>query len=580
MDGDPVAPRWRRRLLRALFALVGLWLVAAGALVVLGVRAGERGRDELTAIEHRIDVADVLAGDRDVLRAARQQFADADRRLSHPLVRPLRVVPVLGRQLRAASGIASSTSDLLGAGQRAVDAVADAVEDGIGTGAERLELLDQVQAELAQLAAEVDGVDLGPDDALVGPLDRARREAARRIDDLRTGLHDAAAVLHAIDEILTGPTDYLVLAANNAEMRTGSGMFLSIGRVHFADGSITVDEFRPATELQLVDPVPLPHQIERLWGWAGPGREWRSLGLTPRFPVNASLAAAMWEAGGGEPVDGVLALDVLGLQHLLRATGPVTVGGARVSADGVVPLLLREQYIGIDSDDDNAARREQLSGVAHAVVAELGSGGFDAGDLADALRSAQRGRHLLLWSSEREAQRAWELAGASGELDARSLAVGVANIGGNKLDPFLDVTGRLDAERAAGGMVDVALEVEVRNETPAGQPDYVLGGDPSGGYRGVVVGWLPGEARDVAVSGGAVLASGPDGPGETVGVGIDVPRGGEARVRIEFALPGAAATRIQLVPSARVPRIDWEVFGRPVDDRRQRLDLAPPPPRR
>ena len=57
----------------------------------------------------------------------------------------------------------------------------------------------------------------------------------------------------------------------------------------------------------------------------GSVRGWTSVtwGLTPQFNVTAPLAARMWTALTGQQVNGVMALDVVGVKQLLVATGPV-----------------------------------------------------------------------------------------------------------------------------------------------------------------------------------------------------------------------------------------------------------------
>ena len=44
--------------------------------------------------------------------------------------------------------------------------------------------------------------------------------------------------------ILQGPQTYLVLAANNAEMRAGSGAFLDVGVATTSDGSVDLERLR------------------------------------------------------------------------------------------------------------------------------------------------------------------------------------------------------------------------------------------------------------------------------------------------------------------------------------------------
>ena len=62
--------------------------------------------------------------------------------------------------------------------------------------------------------------------------------------DARVRLTKAAAVSSVVATILQGPQTYLVLAANNAEMRAGSGAFLDVGVATTSDGSVNLQWLR------------------------------------------------------------------------------------------------------------------------------------------------------------------------------------------------------------------------------------------------------------------------------------------------------------------------------------------------
>ena len=123
--------------------------------------------------------------------------------------------------------------------------------------------------------------------------------------------------------------------------------------------------------------------LQRNWGWLSPSLDMRNLGTTPRFDVTAPLAARMWTALTGQPINGVIAIDVVGVRQLLEATGPVDVNGQEVSADNVGQYLLHDQY---ESLTDNAA---------------------DAGDREDALGSLARGGDQPAPGSVPRSHRAW-----------------------------------------------------------------------------------------------------------------------------------------------------------------------------
>ena len=510
------------------------------------------------------------------LREAGDAFGRARRGLDSPPVLPLRVLPVVGRQVRSARALAGAADDIATIGTRAVEEARAALAQPRGTGPERVALLRRLGAAAARFERELAAVDLGPGRALVDPLAERRAELADRLDEVRVAMGRGATVASGLADLLAGPRTYLVIGANNAEMRAGSGMFLSIGLLTFADGTMSLGGFRPAPELLLAPeraPPIADADLAARWGWMEPNREWRNLAATPRFAANAELAAAMWRAGEGEEVEGVVMVDPVALRGLLTSTGPVAAGDVTVSADNVLSLLLHDQYAGIDEGGDaaQAARREMLGVIAAATLAAVQGQEGDVGALATAFGEMAAGRHLMAWSRRPADQAMWEAAGVTGALTERSLSVAVLNRGGNKLDPFLDVDAALHVETSAAGGAGHAVELAVtmRNTVPEGENRYVAGGGhrgledlAPGDYRGLVSVNVPAFATEVEVEGDpALAAAGPDGPTTVVAWEIRIDRGQTATAVVRFRLPDELR-RLTVEASGRFPPVGWSAEGR------------------
>lgn len=97
---------------------------------------------------------------------------------------------------------------------------------------------------------------------------------AGELGDARVSLAKARAGARTALALVTGPRRYLVVAANNAEMRAGSGMWLQGGALTTGDGALDLESMR---SLHLdVDPpdgavVPTGDLADR-WGFTGPAR--------------------------------------------------------------------------------------------------------------------------------------------------------------------------------------------------------------------------------------------------------------------------------------------------------------------
>jgi len=472
--------------------------------------------------------------------------------------------------------LSSAAEEVSTIGSGFVGQVHDVLDQPHGAGPQRVESLRQLSRLSSTAARQLAAVDTGPDQALVGPLARKHDQFVRQLDDARTRLAKAAGVSAVTATILQGPQTYLVLAGNNAEMRSGSGAFLEVGTAATADGTVHLGDLGPSGRLALAPgQVAVTGDLERNWGWLQPGVDWRNLGLTPQFDVTAELASRMWAARTGQQVDGVLALDIVGLRQIMTATGPVQVGALTLTASNVEQYLLHDQYAGLsDNSSGNAAREDALGSIASAVLRQLQGQSTDLRSLASAVSGAVAGRHLMVWSANPKDQAAWVAAGASGTLTATSLAVTLLNQGGNKLDQYLAVSVHVDTRPDRTG-TEVTLTTTLHNRTPGGQSQFVAGPYPGlplayGDYSGVMADYLPGAARDVSMTGaGQLSANGAQGRSWLVAAPIVVRRGASATVVVRFHLPTAHGT-MTVVPSARVPVERWTADGRAFTDERSR----------
>ncbi len=563
----PVAAprRWALRL--ALVAVPIVWLVACAVL-------GWSARGDITDAEHRVDLAQsnslaqIIDGKGvDQLRKAESELRQGHDSLSSPIVAPLRILPVVGRQIDSALALSEASSEALDAGLDALAVVRKTIDrEGVAP-EERPEMLATLADEADKAHRRLLVLDLGPDEGLVGPLADARADFAERLERTTRDLDRARSGLRQFGALLAGKARYLLLAANNAEMRAGSGMFLSAGELFIDNGRLGVTEMRSVTDIDLLDPgeIAVDPELQATWGWAQPGRDLRDIGVTPRFDVSADLAARMWEKTQGGQVDGVMALDPIVLQALLKAVGPVKVNGRSIGANNVVDQLLHQQYVDFENnaDRDRSGRKAMLGAVAEGAFLSFDRFKWDATTLANGLAQAAQGRHLMLWSRNPAMQEAWVKAGIAGTLEKRSLMVSVLNYSATKLDQFLQVDTEMDLIRDTTG-VSVKLVISISNNTPPGEPGYIVGPFPGSDlkaatYGGVLTVNVPGEATALRIEGLDSLAvDGADGPTRVIGESFSLDAGTARKTTITFHLPkGARMLRIE--PAARVPAMRWKV---------------------
>jgi hypothetical protein len=554
------------------------WLVAVGA-TLLGARASSsEAIDELERARRAMARGEFERAERALVRAE-EGLGDAKGSLGAPWMAPLRLLPVAGRQVESAQALSGAGRDAARVALDALFSVRAGLESGVGPGPGRASFLRDVADVARSSRARLVALDLGPDRGLLGPLADARERLEGELLASVGDLERASLVSAGLASVLDGPRTYLVLASNNAEMRAGSGMFLMAGLLSAEDGRFQVGELVSTHELTLPGSgVAVEPDVASIWGWTHPEREWRSLGATPRFDATAEHAVRMArEAFGVEP-DGVLSVDPVAFEALLRVVGPVEAAGKRLRAANVRQELLHDQYESVpDSEAGQTVRRDRLGALAVEALGRLDDERWRLNDLADAFRGLGGGRHVLAWSRHDTERRAWTAARLDGRMSDRSLAVSLVNRGGNKLDPFLGVSVDVDLREAPDG-VAVTLEITLENRTPDGEVRYVAGPHPTSGlvageYGGVLTVHVPRVAVDLEIYGGTPALAGNDGGSTMAGAWVRLPRGEALRLSARFTVP-CDVLPLVVEPSARVPSIRWVAGGdRWIDDERRSIGL-------
>lgn len=227
----------------------------------------------------------------------------------------------------------------------------------------------------------------------------------------------------------------------------------------------------------------------------------------------------------------------------------------------MVDYLLRGQY---ERYDDAFERRDQLADLAAAVFVAFQSGEVDYGSLISRLPALVRGRHLMVYSAEPTAHQAWKRLGVAGAVESGQVGIFLHNLGGSKLDPYLDVDVQVD-DTVADGVRTVRLGVSVTNTVGDADAlaDYVAGpwefvGVPRrGSYSGRLVVYAPGSASELRfVPERTLEAFGRDGAVALMASRFVLEPGDSSPFTVEFEIPAHVST-VEVLPSARFPAVVW-----------------------
>ena len=475
--GRPATKRGEtlRRLTRVAVLGIALLLAAAALDAWLVHRALDRATDEAVTARAHLRGGDVAAA----VEAADRATAAIDgaaRRTERWHWRAAERLPLLGataQTVRATTGLGQAAGTVA---VRAVDA-ADGLLDVAGGST----LLRDGRIDLAQLEAlrqrmhdlPLGGLEDARDrlaaTAAIGwapaAVVRARADATALADQLLAAAGRGQDALDVAAAMLGthGPRRYLVAVQNPAELRGTGGLIGFLAVLELRDGRLSLPEPAGVDATSRVDGTVLlttgrftrevgagidaPEAFVARYGSVGGTFFLPSTNVDPDLPTVAPLVLDQYELASGERLDGLLAIDPVGLQLIQEAIGPLDVpdGVSRFSeelpdpipADRLAEVLLIDSYEVLGGS--STERRRYQAELAEAAVTGLVGGDWDPFALVRAAGTAITSRHLQVTSTHPEEQVALELLGAAGQLRALDpthdlLAVTAVNVAGNKAD--------------------------------------------------------------------------------------------------------------------------------------------------
>ena len=315
----------------------------------------------------------------------------------------------------------------------------------------------------------------------------ARDRALAQLAPIRTLMTSITRLFPLLPDAFgrDGTKRYLVAILNQAEMRASGGAPLSVAVLSFTGGRLTVPvQGQVSTEI-----FPGLPKIRWTHVLPEPGADPRSesrfvnANVHPDFDVAGEELARAWRAGGQQPVDGVVALDLDAIGAILGVSGPIqTPGFGTVTRKNLAQKILVDSY-----RDFTSAKPGQTAGptrqsfndqLAEAMITRLVTGD-DLLGIARALGSVAPGRHFQLHLQDTELQSTAAAAGLAGSLSfgpGDRLDVYSQNGQGSKVDVFQQRTVDQLVVIQADGSARVTRTVTVKNDTPATlSSDYTAG---------------------------------------------------------------------------------------------------------
>jgi len=495
----------------SMVSIAGVAVIAVGAagFTALSVRSnisdGNRQARAAVNVLNSGDYQQATIGFRDASRS----FRAADRHLSGPFGRLALVVPGLAQNVSAGADLAAAAETSLTDVATALDQVdpeALRVVDGtIDIAAIRAveQPLTDVQNSLITLRTVTEDVQ---SPWLLGKLQTELADLTAEFDEKEPRLQNAVDAVRLAPQILgaDGTRRYLVLFTSPVEARGLAGFIGNYAVVEIDNGRIDVTEFGRRSDLQRIandtgaSCAECPEEMLARYGAFGIdrgdgifGREgWTSLTLPAHFPYVGETAQIMFSQSGGDPIDGVIAMDPYVVQALMQYTGAValTEAGVTVQPDQAATFLLEGQYdiIPVASNDE---RIEAIDTLGQQVIGKLLTSSLPVpSELARHIGPLVSEQRLLMWTDDPAEQDLLDRIGLLGALpplgDDGGFSVMVSNAGHSKIDAYLDRTVDVAVENRAAGTRVLVADVTLTNTAPQnGRPKYVIGNDygfPSG----------------------------------------------------------------------------------------------------
>jgi hypothetical protein len=480
-QGLPARSWTMRRKTWALIA-VGLVVWLVGGAVELSQLPGRaaKAQVELQAFRDALKKGDAATA-ADDLRAAKWQLARAQDAADFGLVRLAKFLPGVGATISDLDHLLAAANLMTGAGG---DGLKIYQQFSGGSPLFRNNTLDLKAIGQARDSSLAINVSVGR--ALVelrqihglGPKGAealAKKQSALvQVSKLQSDIATLLPVMRALPSAVGahGTKTYLVAVMNPAEMRASGGAPLSLAFLRFKNGKMTIPVKGATSDLTNVNQKTLFDKFPNdPWQVPGAPQRFVNTNFNPSFPVSAQqmIRAAPSNFKGLKP-DGVISLDIVAVQKLLEATGPIkTAAYGELTAANLVQVLLVNAYKEENTAVNIAARHGVNDQLMSIMLSRLTNGGGMLGKVR-ALQTAVPGRHLQMYFRDSRLQNLITQIHIGGQVPLPSVgnlsAVYTQNTNASKMDIFQQRRVRETVQMLADGSAVVHRVVEIANPSP------------------------------------------------------------------------------------------------------------------
>ncbi len=277
---------------------------------------------------------------------------------------------------------------------------------------------------------------------------------------------------------LDQPRKWMLVFQNGAEARSIGGFPGGWGILTASEGKLSLSKIYKETAL--MNPPLRDYRsyvsAEQAEFYGSDLSRISDLNLSPDFPTNARLMAAIEEQNFGTKVSGVISMNEQALANLMKVTGPVKIHGKEIVAEAAADYITK----GVYADFPNPKQKDAaVFLIIEKTFAKFQSGSVSPIRMLQAFIPAIHDRNLHAWSSDAVTQKKiakTPLAGSMTDVKSPTTAVVFVNGAGNKLDAYVHPKVVYDQGICEADFPyrDASMEISLQNQAPTeGLPKYV-----------------------------------------------------------------------------------------------------------
>lgn len=398
-------------------------LLVLGVFVVLGAVGGFCAwrfyQQAMDVRDHELAAVEVVSGlqdvsqlrDADTMNAATEQaqvHASAAKEIADgALWRVASYVPVLGDDVTAVRGMVDVVDGMVG---ETLPSLASTVQtlmnSGLSGGGEgRLNLQPIVDAqdgfakvnELVQQQA--DAINALPQPH-VGVVRSAYEQGKEQINKVADMLDQVNGMVQAMPKLLgqDGPRTYLLVAQTTSEQRSGGGLVGSLGTMQVDNGNISVGEFHSNKEFVVLGESATAEEHDVFSDPLYFSFDVRDLFAVPDFSRTAEMLNTVWQRSEYAcDIDGVIAIDPLFIQEMVRINGDITLDNGQVlTGDNTAEFMLNGIYKAFDPDTQDMYFEYVASAVMDGAFSNMTMDKMM--QIAQAMGTLAEGRHFYVYT--------------------------------------------------------------------------------------------------------------------------------------------------------------------------------------